>query len=268
MAGDIFGLHEVSHVHLFDYVTKEPIVTIEYATSNQTEIAGERSYITGGYGNARWMSFDSSKTATYQLGVPMIDLKLLGLLGGNQVVTGVIDLLQKDTVTIGTDHTATLKHTPKSGAPIFINKAVGDTNDIGDSFTVSETAPASATEVQIAADVLTFEASVTGDVNIFYTYASEATVKTSRTLTGKFPKLVTVLADGVWKDEQDGTYKLVKMQIYKASPQVAYTLAQSASGDASSLEVNFDMYSTKVNGENVYMDTSVVGDSEYTGSAE
>lgn len=272
MDGDIFGIKDVAHVHIFDFSTKKPIATIEYGQAAQEQVAGERTYITGGYGNVRWLSFDTQKTATYQLTSPMVDLKMIALVNGTEIEHSPYDLYQKDTVTV-IGGKATLKYEPKE--ILGVNYANGSANDIGQEIAVVDGDPTDNDSVSLDGKNLTFSGNIADEtlVNVFYSFTTDDTARTIATVTNAFPKYVTVVADGIWKNLNDGVYDAVKIQIYKAQPQVAYTLAQSNGNDATTLEINFDMFSHTIatpDGKNhrVYMTHTFLGEADYDGNPE
>nr|BDD47804.1 hypothetical protein 5 [Bacillaceae bacterium] len=246
-----FGIKEVLNGTIVDYSTKKPIVYFDYATASSNENAAERLFLDGGQGNYRLMSFDHTKTSTFQLTLPMVDLKMLALLAGEDLATGASNVFKREELTI-TSGAATLASAPVDGT-LFIFELTG-LRDNGTEFTKVAATPA-ASQYTISGTTLGFN---TADNNkkivAFYQYTSATTAQKISIKANKFPKAVTIYGDGLWQDQETETTKAVKVNVFKAKAQPNFTLTMSST-DATSLELTFDLFAVKdANGNYSYID--------------
>jgi hypothetical protein len=246
-----FGIKEVYNVTLYDFATNKPFLYADYAEASSNEVTSERTPLRGGQGAYKLLDFDSQKDSTLQLTLPLVDLKMLALLAGEDLVEGAADVFKREVLTVTGDATAgykvTLSETPLSGSvSIFHLEGLRDNG----------------TEVTVGT-VTGKDVSVTGAVNgdevvAFYQYSSPTTAKKISIKANKFPKAVKIYGDGLWRDQETETDKVVKMTVFKAKPQANFTLTTSSS-DATSLEITFDMYVQEAsNGDKKYIDYVVL----------
>ncbi|AJA41343.1 virion structural protein [Geobacillus virus E3] len=245
-----FGIKEVYNLNIVDFATNKPFIYIDYAEATTNENTAERTSLRGGQGYYKLMDFDHSKDSTLQLTVPLVDIKLLAMLAGDDLVEGATDIFKREELTVvdnaGTME-ITLSETPIDGT-IVVNKLEG-LRDYGQEVTVSNV---TGTTVELTG------VSDGEKVVAFYQYSSPATAKKFSIKANKFPKAVKIFGDGLWRDQETETDKAVKMTIHKAKPQANFTLTTSGA-DATTLEITFDLYPIKdADGDMTYIDYVVL----------
>jgi len=245
-----FGIKEVYNLNIVDFATNKPFIYIDYAEATTNENTAERTSLRGGQGYYKLMDFDHSKDSTLQLTVPLVDIKLLAMLAGDDLAEGATDVFKREELTV-VDNVSTmeitLSETPITGT-VVVNKLEG-LRDYGQEVTVSN----------VTGNTVELTGVAEGEkVVVFYQYSSPATAKKFSIKANKFPKAVKIFGDGLWRDQETETDKAVKMTVHKAKPQSNFTLTTSGS-DATTLEITFDMYPIKdADGDMTYIDYVVL----------
>lgn len=256
-----FGIKEVYNLNIVDFATNKPFIYVDYAEATTNENTAERTSLKGGQGYYKLMDFDHSKESTLKLTVPLVDIKLLAMLAGDDLVEGATSIFKREELMVDNNHEElgvltddildkkmiTLSKTPIDET-VVVHKLEG-LRDYGKEVTVS--------------DVTGNKVELTGvdlgeEVVAFYQYLSPATAKKFSIKANKFPKTVKIFGDGLWRDQETGMDKAVKMMIHKAKPQANFTLTTSGS-DVTTLEITFDLYPIKdADGDMSYIDYVVL----------
>lgn len=245
-----FGIKEVYNLNIVDFATNKPFIYVDYAEATTNENTAERTSLKGGQGYYKLMDFDHSKESTLKLTVPLVDIKLLAMLAGDDLVEGATSVFKREELTVadnGGKMKITLSETPIDKT-VVVHKLEG-LRDYGKEVTVSNVT-GNKVELTGVAD---------GEkVVVFYQYSSPATAKKFSIKANKFPKTVKIFGDGLWRDQETGMDKAVKMMIHKAKPQANFTLTTSGS-DVTTLEITFDLYPIKdAGGDMSYIDYVVL----------
>lgn len=256
-----FGIKEVYNLNIVDFATNKPFIYVDYAEATTNENTAERTSLKGGQGYYKLMDFDHSKESTLKLTVPLVDIKLLAMLAGDDLVEGATSIFKREELMVDNNHTElgvltddildkkmiTLSKTPIDET-VVVHKLEG-LRDYGEEVTVSDV---TGNKVELTGVDL-------GDrVVAFYQYLSPATAKKFSIKANKFPKTVKIFGDGLWRDQETGMDKAVKMMIHKAKPQANFTLTTSGS-DVTTLEITFDLYPIKdADGDMSYIDYVVL----------
>lgn len=245
-----FGIKEVYNLNIVDFATNKPFIYVDYAEATTNENTAERTSLKGGQGYYKLMDFDHSKESTLKLTVPLVDIKLLAMLAGDDLVEGATSVFKREELTVadnGGKMKITLSETPIDKT-VVVHKLEG-LRDYGKEVTVSNVT-GNKVELTGVAD---------GEkVVVFYQYSSPATAKKFSIKANKFPKTVKIFGDGLWRDQETGMDKAVKMMIHKAKPQANFTLTTSGS-DVTTLEITFDLYPIKdAAGDMSYIDYVVL----------
>ena len=245
-----FGIKEVYNLNIVDFATNKPFIYVDYAEATTNENTAERTSLKGGQGYYKLMDFDHSKESTLNLTVPFVDIKLLAMLAGDDLVEGATSVFKREELTVadnGGKMKITLSETPIDKT-VVVHKLEG-LRDYGKEVTVSNVT-GNKVELTGVAD---------GEkVVVFYQYSSPATAKKFSIKANKFPKTVKIFGDGLWRDQETGMDKAVKMMIHKAKPQANFTLTTSGS-DVTTLEITFDLYPIKdAAGDMSYIDYVVL----------
>lgn len=244
-----FGIKEVYNLTIVDFATNKPFIYVDYAEATTNENTAERTPLRGGQGYYKLMDFDHSRDSNLKLTVPLVDVKLLAMLAGDDLAEGAADVFKREELVVADNSGSfeiTLTETPIAGT-VVVNKLEG-LRDYGDEVTVSS----------VTGKTVTLTGVADGDkVVVFYQY-SAPTAKKFSVKANKFPKAVKIFGDGLWMDQETETAKAVKMTVHKAKPQGNFTLTTSGS-DATKLELTFDMYPVKdADGDMTYIDYVVL----------
>ena len=241
-----FGIKEVYNLTIVDFATNKPFIYIDYAEATTNENTAERTSLRGGQGYYKLMDFDHSKDSTLQLTVPLVDVKLLAMLAGDEIAEGAADVFKREELEVVDNANSlkiTLSETPIDGT-VVVNKLEG-LRDFGTEVTVSSIT---------GKTVVLTGAKVGEKVVAFYQYSTPTTAKKFSIKANKFPKAVKIFGDGLWRDQETETDKAVKMIVHKAKPQPNFTLTTSGS-EATTLEITFDIYPIKdAYGDITYID--------------
>lgn len=250
-----YGIKEVYDTSLINFATSKPFVFIDYATAATNENSAERTEVRGGEGNGLQMVFDHTKTGTFQLSIPMVDLKLLAHLGGEDMVTGATSIYKREELTI-TAGAATLANTPVTDTQVVFEMT--GLRDNGTEFTKVASAP-TAGQYTLTGAALGFNTADNGKkVAVWYQYTTPATAKKIAIKANKFPASVKIVGEGLWRDQETDTDKVVAFTVHKAKAQPTFTLSTSAS-DVTTLDITFDMLGVKAtNGDLQYIDYVVL----------
>lgn len=257
-----FGIKEVYNLNIVDFATNKPFIYVDYAEATTNENTAERTSLKGGQGYYKLMDFDHSKESTLKLIVPLVDIKLLAMLAGDDLVEGATSIFKREELMVDVNYKElealnednldkkmiTLSETPIDEDTVVVHKLEG-LRDYGKEVTVSnvEGKKVELTGVDFGEKVVAF-----------YQYLSPATAKKFSIKANKFPKTVKIFGDGLWRDQETGMDKAVKMMIHKAKPQANFTLTTSGS-DVTTLEITFDLYPIKdADGDMSYIDYVVL----------
>lgn len=243
-----YGIKEVLNLNFVDYATNKPFAFVDYAEASSNENSMERLDLRGGWGNAKLMSFDHTKDSTLNLTIPLVDLKLLAMLGGEDVTTGASDVLKREILPVtldgGGDPIVTLTEVPVNGT-VYLFQLEG-LRDNGDEIDYTD----------INGKVVELSTPVAEGTQIvaFYQYATPTSAKKFSIKANKFPKAVKLYGQGLWRNQEDEKDYLVHVTVHKARPQGNFTFNMNAT-DATTLELTFDMYAVAdANGDQQYID--------------
>ncbi|WP_168122023.1 hypothetical protein [Paenibacillus sp. HB172176] len=249
-----YGSREIMDLQIFNYATKAPILTMDYATSAQTENSGEVTYARGGAGNPKRISWNGDKESKLTIETSIFTMQHLALLAGESIESGSNTIYKNEVVTVGTDKVLTLSHTPVGGAANifvrkFVNGILGEVQEIDSVSTNEVTLDSLATAVEGE------------EVSVYYQWTAASAHKLSFTANG-FPPYVFMVGDTVYADEVAGDVVSAQMTYYKAKLQPNFTITNSPTGDPSSLSLVFDVFPVKVNGVETLYDMVIYEDEE------
>lgn len=250
-----FGIKECYNVSLINFATGKPFAYIDYATANTNELNAERTEIRGGSGNGLQMIFDHTKSGTFQISAPLTDLKILGHLAGEDLSTAAHTIYKREELTI-TAGAATLANTPVTDTQVVFEMT--GLRDHGTEFTKVGATPA-VSQYTLTGASLGFNTSDNGKkIVVVYQYVTAATARKIAIKANKFPVAVKIVGEGLWRDQETDTDKVVAFTVHKAKAQPNFTLTTSAS-DPTTLDITFDMLGVKAtNGDLQYIDYFVL----------
>lgn len=238
-----YGIKEVMNVGFLDYATKNPFLYADYATVSTNEIQGERTFISGGQGNFRLMAFDHSKTATLKMNFPLVDMNMLAMLAGDSLISGASTVYMREVLTVSSG-SVTLSQTPVgSSISVFALQGVRDN---GTAYTKVASAPTSSQYTwTTGTNTVGFNTSENGKkVVVWYQYNTSTSAQSFRIKTNKFPKMLTIFGEGLFRDQETDLDRAVRATFFKAKPQSNFTLTMEST-NTTNLEITFDLFADK-----------------------
>ena len=267
-----YGVKEVMDFTITDYnplpYKRKPILSVDYAQMTDIENAAERLDIAGGRGNARLLSFDHSKTTAVNLTLPLIDMKMLAAISGDEIEDRIKEIFKREVVLVteeNGDSVAKLKHAPIA-ASVYAYILEGN-RDLGVQLTPAEgdePIVAEAGEYTLEGDTLILnpETNPAGSEVVVYYHTRTATpVQNLQINPTKFPKAISFYGDTLFRnqyDEEDEVYNVVG---HKGRIRPNYTLSMNAT-DVAVLELVVDMYAVKDQETNEEMYVEYIKDPE------
>ncbi|ALS22310.1 hypothetical protein [Paenibacillus naphthalenovorans] len=251
-----YGSREVMDLQLFNYLTKAPIMTMDYATSSQTENTAETVYARGGRGNPRRIAWHGDKETIVTVETQIFTMQHLALLAGENIVSGANEIYKSEVLTVENGGTGTkiinLSKIPVGtvdDVAVFVYK----NGILGQSQTVETI---SNKELQLAS---TSTANIGDEVQVYYRWNATNTHKLSFTAKG-FPPYIFMVGDTVYSDENSGEVVSAQLKYYRAKLQPNFTITSAPSGDPSTLSLVFDVFPVKINGVDTLYDMTIYED--------
>lgn len=246
-----YGVKEVMNMVVCEYnpipEQAKPIVVLDYCQVTDVQNQAERLDIQGGRGNKKLLSFDHSKVATLPITIPLVDMKMLSLLSGDDIEKKIQKIFKKEVLTVVEDsgeNVVELAKVPLDGT-LFVNKLEGF-RDFGEALEATGSTP-SAGEYKLDGKKIIVDATdcpVGTELIICYTHQTTKAVETMSFNPEKFAKAVTLKGDSLFRNqytEEDEVYNFIA---YKGKFQMNYTLSMNATS-ATVLETTLDLYSYK-----------------------
>lgn len=248
-----YGIKEVMNMVVCEYnpVIEEakPIVVLDYCQVSDVQNQAERLDIQGGRGNKKLLSFDHSKIATLPITIPLVDMKMLSILSGDDIEYKVQKIFKKEVLTVTTlGHNKVgveLKKTPIQGT-IFVNKLEGF-RDFGEALNETTSDAPVAGEYLLDVNKVVVDATdcpLGSELIVCYTHSTTKAVETMSFNPEKFARPVTLKGDSLFRNqytEEDEVYNFIA---YKGRFQMNYTLSMNATS-ATVLETVLDLYAYK-----------------------
>lgn len=236
-----------------DLLKREPILTVDYAQMTDVANAGERIDIGGGRGHARLLSFDHSKTVEINVTLPLIDMKMLALISGDEVTEEISKIFRKEVICpVKDDLTENvyieLKRKPIADS-VYLYKLSGN-RDMGTKGTPVDELPLTGnlTGTDIFIDGENKKITVSADtfpvgeeIVVFYTSETTVAVENLRIDPTRFPKTVSVFGDTLFRNQYTELDEVYNVRVHKARMRPEYTLSMNST-DVAVLEFTMDVY--------------------------
>lgn len=249
-----YGVKEVMDFTIANYhpepLKREPILTVDYAQVTDVEQAGERIFIEGGRGNKRLLSFDHTKTTAINVTLPLVDIRMLSLISGDEVENKLKEVFKREVVYV-TDGKVKLSK-PAMAKSLFLYKLEGN-RDLGERI-VCAGLNSEKKDIDLAEDLdITQDLNGTEVVAYFHTEIKDA--QTLRIDPTKFPKAISVYGDTLFRNQFTELDEVYNMVGHKGRIQPNYTLSMNAT-DVTTLELVIDLYAYKdqQTGQEVYLE--------------
>lgn len=245
-----YGSREVVNFQIFNYTNKKPIMTMDYATSTQTEGTAETVYARGGPGNPRRIAWHGDKETTVTIETQIFTMQHLALIAGENIVSGAEDIYKSEVLAVqdggAGDRVVTLSKTPAGTIDdiavfTYVNGILGEAVDVVE---------VNNNEVLLAEDA---NVAVGQDVCVYYRWNTPNAHKVSFTAKG-FPPYVFMVGDTIYADEVAGDVVAAQLKYYKAKLQPTFTITSAPTGDPATLSLVFDVFPEKVNGVDTLWD--------------
>lgn len=228
--GTRFANREVCNMVICDYKTQKPVLNLDYANTNTTELTSESVFAYGGWNHPKRVSFNGEKGGTLTIETQMQSFELYSLITGADIEKTAKFLKREEIVAASAD-SLTLSGTPIAGTVNVF--ALED--DCGE-----------------AMEIVVENKTVTGDFEAgktyvaYYMYNIASGVQKLSVKSTTFPKAVTIYGETYNKteDEEILPYKMI---VYKAAPQANITLSNSNNGDPTTLQIVADILSDRDN---------------------
>lgn len=221
---------EVVDFTLLDFKTKQPWMNFDYANVTTLETGATRVFAKGGRGAPPRVPFDGERTATMKVDTQITPMKLFAMLAGTEVLTEG-KVFTREVLTLASNK-LTLTKEPVAGS-VTVFRADDDCG-----IAVSAT---------VESKVATIEGGEDGEKYVvYYMVQKSAGIKVVKFKSDSFPRAYTAYGETLFKTEDDELLPM-KLIIYKAVPQAAFSLALSNSGDPSTLSMTFDVFAVDGN---------------------
>lgn len=246
------GAKEVVDFTVLDFSTQKPFAFLDYAELTENELKGNRQDIRGGRGLAKVMSFDGEMDSSVKVTLPLLDLKMLGMLLGDDLKIGAKDVFEREVLTVDATNKITLSKVPIDGTVYLAD--LQSVRDFGKEITKATAASPDVYEYkQDTTDKKIFSFNATSHeegtkVVATYMYSAPATSKTFKFRADKFPKMVTLQGSTIWRDQETDMDTPVKVTYHKAKSQLDVKVSMNGK-DAAKLEMTFDLYPVDVKDE-------------------
>lgn len=258
-----YGIKEVMNFSLTNYspnpYKRMPIVYVDYAQVTSMAVGGERHTINGGRGNRALLSFDHTKTSQFSLTLPLVDLKVLALISGDEVEEKIREIYTRDVLNIQDGETGVegekryveLERSAIENS-IHLYELEGSV-DLG-SKVCPELMDADSTIVEragyklVEADNGKHRLYLNDDVAVgvdtlvaYYHSETKGKVTTMRINPEKFPKAVSFYGEALWRDQDSELDEIFQVIGHKGRILPEYELNMSGT-DSAVLELTLEMF--------------------------
>lgn len=228
-----FANRDVCDITISDYVTGKPVMYIDYANANSTELTGEAVYAYGGHNHVKRVTFQGERAGTLTLETQMQTFELYQLITGGTFSDTANFVKREKLVCEGGK--LTLSVTPADGS---VNVYAAD-DDCGE---------------EIAATVSGTSVTVTGGADgttyVVYYLAKLENVKALSIGANNFPADVRIDGETFMKTESSAIIPY-KMIAWKAAVQPNVTWGFANSGDPQTLTITFDLMPDSKNDDRI-----------------
>lgn len=265
-----YGIKEVMNFTIAKYdpnpLLREPLLSVDYAQVTGIENSGERVDISGGRGNKKLLSFDHSKTTALNITLPLVDLKMLAMISGDDMEDTIKDIFKREVLLVQEDGTTGSTYVELGKAPInnslYIYTLEGS-RDLKTRLTATATSGTVGDhEYELDTSHSTPKLILNPDSNpegsevvVYYHTTTTNSVMNLQINPEKFPKTISIYGDTLFRNqytEEDEVYNLVA---HKGRIRPQYTLTMNAT-DTTVLEITVDLYAVKdqATGDEVYIE--------------
>lgn len=201
----------------------------DYATVATNEWTSEQVYAKSKNVNAiRW---DYGRASTLKVDMEIFDLRWISMFFGSEFVSGAKDILKREVLTLGSDKTANLVGTVKTGS-LSVYKLEDDGLTNGDELTAD-------TGYTITEKKITVTGGTEGDKIVAYYLESKTDAKTLTINADNYPVNFEIIADTMIRNTA-GDDEFVQIHYLNVKPKSQFTLTLDA-GNITTLSAEFDI---------------------------
>lgn len=228
-----FANRDVFDLTIVDYVTKKPILYLDYANTTSTELTGDNSYAYGGHNHVKRVTFPGERSGTLTVESQLQTFELYQLITGG-TLSDKSNFIKREVLT-ATNAGITLSASPMDES---VN-VYAMSDDCGVEL-----------EVSVSGNNVTGDSLVEGSQYIAYYIEAKTDVKSISIGANNFPKNVTIYGETSMTTE-DGEYIPYKMIAYKAMAQSNAQFGFSNTGDPQTLTITFDLMADSKNEDKI-----------------
>lgn len=226
-----FASREVLNLVITDYATGKPLANLNYANTTSTELTGEAVHAYGGWGHPKKVSFTGEKSGTFTVETQLFTFELYRIVSGGEI-SKTASFIKRVEIAATEAGKLTLTTAPTGTPNVF---ALED--DCGTEIKGSW--------AQAVFTATTPDEIAEGKTYVVYYLENLADKVTRLSITqNSNPKAVKMYGDTVVKTENEELIPY-KMVVYKATPQLNFSIANSNNGDPISLTMTFDLAADK-----------------------
>lgn len=218
-----FANRDVCDIIISDYVTGKPIMYIDYANANSTELTGEAVYAYGGHNHVKRVTFQGERAGTLTLESQIQTFELYQLITGG-TFSDSANFVKREKL-VCTEGVLTLSNVPSNDT---VNVYLAS-DDCGE-----------AIEATVSEKEVTVTGGVDGTAYVVYYTTNLDGVKALSIGANNFPTDVRIDGETFMKTES-GMLVPYKMVAWKAAVQPNITWGFANSGDPQSLTITFDL---------------------------
>ena len=221
-----FANRDVCDITIVDYVTGKPVMYIDYANANSTELTGEAVYAYGGHNHVRRVTFQGERAGTLTLETQIQTFELYQLATGG-TFSETANFVKREKIA-PVDNTLTL-----SAVPTVDSVCVYPAN--ADCDLASEVK-----DITVTDKIVTLTNGAQQTEYVVYYVTKLADVKALSISTKDFPTDVRIYGETFMKTETSDIISY-KMVAWKAAAQPNANWGFSNTGDPATLTITFDL---------------------------
>lgn len=250
----IYGIKEVMNldISLFnpDLKKAQPLAYVDYAQATGLEHSANRTEVRGGWGNALLVTFDDTKTASMTLTLPLVDMRLLTAITGDDYSKEQGVYKKRETAFVrdgGNANYIVLSREPLNNS-LFVNileseiegksleeKERGDKNpDVGKCSIVVE-------QDEVRLYMNKTDAPLNTEIVARYSYLTTSKLGTFSYQASTSPKLISMSGVAKFRNKVTGVDEYFDFTGYKMQFRQDYNITFSAT-DVTTLELTVDFY--------------------------
>lgn len=260
MLNNTFGLVDVLDLAMFDYLTGEELVFIDYAESVKLGVDGEQLKVKAGIGNATRLTVGHSKSSTFNAEAPLVSTEALGIKLGKKVKVGKTKAPMSEVLEVAGGK-VTLAFAPIGGT-LKVYKLKANGKDVDTAIKLGDVTNAG--EYSVTGNVISVNDALNGaKVRVHYDYMTGEHASNIRVTAKDFPNPVRITGKGYALDE-DGNKALMTLEVFKATPTAAFEMTFK-SGEATKLNLESELSAVKRDGEDAFFELIPQPDTPYVG---